>query len=194
MAIQCRHCGGGRAYLMALTEDLENGVRLQVVRCLRCGWQVDRLVQVQPVAPLPKPAPVASNNPAGRGVLVVVPCAIPGCSRKHSGQARHPLCNDHRMKLASWLRGKRLTAPPVMQVNGVWIERDAPLPGIPGERQTITTPAAPPSTAKRQTQNNSPIPKVRGNHAQILAQLQTLAARGNDNARRILAHAEGDRL
>jgi hypothetical protein len=150
MAIACPKCSATEASLERRTEHLESGTVLQVVRCLVCSFRIERVV-------LP-PAHVATARPADHQNMSrtapakavkprILPCTYPGCSGTyHTNKIIHHLCKEHRKPLQDWLHHKRkfpasTIEPPYTRINGVWVKRSEPLPGIPAEVATPDKPA-----------------------------------------------------
>jgi hypothetical protein len=142
MKIACQQCHAGKAYLEAIVEHLkETGDILQTVRCIRCGWRVSRPARGHHQAPVEK-VPKGMHSAAGIASIVQAqkeiaaqyrrPCNVHGCDGTYHA-TRNPLglCGRHNNRLRSWLESRsHKVAAPVQLVNGTWIERGQPLPGI----------------------------------------------------------------
>ncbi|OHD26097.1 MAG: hypothetical protein A2Y38_15525 [Spirochaetes bacterium GWB1_59_5] len=149
MSIHCPKCGAGTGSLETRTEHLVSGTVLQVVTCLICRFRAAREVFPPPIQSA-RPVVRRKYHPprdvvqtlAARAANIAAnthECAIPGCTGTYyAPTSKNPLCKVHRTQLSRWesrLRpGIRGASPGVICVNGHWIERGQPLPGIPGER------------------------------------------------------------
>jgi len=128
-SLRCPKCGAGRSALYLAHRYLESGQQLQEIACRICACVLaSREVWL---TRMPVPAP-GRKAPQGR-LVNNVPCAVVGCDKKHSGQARLPLCGKHNHRLHGWQQGKKhIVPPPVSYTNGVWIPRESTV--IPGVR------------------------------------------------------------
>jgi rubredoxin len=86
MSIHCPRCAAGKAALNQTEEILGDGVRLQVVRCMVCGWRAERTVARTEDGTMPTTA------------KKVAACA--GCGKEKKISSRG-LCG------ACWMRHKR---------------------------------------------------------------------------------------
>jgi hypothetical protein len=171
----CRKCGAGRSALDLSVQHRSDGAVYQVVRCLLCGEQVER----------ERPAPAYRNarRPVDhQNMSHVAPvqtktqtCTYPGCLETYSTNKSHTLlCKFHRLPLHRWTANKArcpssTLAPPLTRVNGHWVDRGAPLPGIPGEQPPATAaapavipPAAVPKKTARVSKNARWVEKCDG--------------------------------
>ncbi len=151
----CPKCRAGRANLFRADRYLEGGEHLQEIVCRLCGAILaSRLVEVEryPLAPeAPGLRQRADVRPSAESVRKMkrsraaalenrrIPCGLKGCDGTYLDlNNKHGLCPSHSKRLSGWWYAYRTGAvrnqPPIARVNGVWIERGAPLPGIPGER------------------------------------------------------------
>ncbi len=152
--VRCPRCNAGKAALHRVDRYLEAGDHLQEIVCRICGEILaSRVVQTArypsaPEAPglrkradvIPAAAAVKKMRKTRASTLEKrrKPCGVPGCPGTYVDMnSKHGICPDHRKKLSSWQgrhrSGGSNARPPITRVNGVWIERGAPLPGVPGE-------------------------------------------------------------
>lgn len=200
--IRCPKCHAGRAHLEALEEHRAGGEHLQTVRCTLCGWRRSRQVTTAPAASAPElptadrrasPAAVQARASAARAAVEAsrVPCRVPGCPGHYfATHSKLGLCEPHRRKLHGWHQTRRLVPPPVACVNGVWIERGAPLPGIPGEQPapSVVLDETKPPRPKRHRGGAKTVPAAAA--PGIESGLYRLARCGNPAARALLVAIE----
>ncbi|WP_305042409.1 hypothetical protein [Geoalkalibacter sp.] len=125
MAIECGHCKAGRPYLRPLIEDLAGGIRLQTVRCVRCGWQKERLVAPPRVDNPDRPQSEKPSSNCGRRPTGHA-CNIEGCEKGYvPAPGRAPYCLKHRQRLEKWLRSSMRTPPPYIRDDGRVYENPA---------------------------------------------------------------------
>jgi hypothetical protein len=206
MSICCQKCGAGAGSLEARTEHLGNGVVLQVVTCLICRWRIEREVLTAPVNLGRVAIQARELTDAQREELrernrttaekYRRPCKVHGCEG-HYHATRNPigLCTEHNKRLYSWTNRRcNRVPPPVALVNGHWIERGVPLPGIPGEKPAPAWDAAEPGAkprperarAQRGGQKPCPVQPAPG----LEAGLFKLARRGHAASRALLVALE----
>jgi hypothetical protein len=139
---------------------LENGQHLEEIVCRICSQVLaSRAVLTSRVLlaggggrdlPAPRP-PVPSHAETMRRLRRQhvaenqQPCPVVGCRQTfYASRSKSGLCEVHRRSIRWWerevrlfIRGRRPTQPgppAISVVNGIWINRGDPLPGIPGER------------------------------------------------------------
>jgi len=154
---KCSKCGSGAVYLFLRDYRLEGGDRVQEVACRRCGEVLARREVFAPrvvVAADQRDQEPASQHRTERGETMqrirrrhivenTHPCPVPGCDGTFYPPKNHfGLCKQHSNVLHTYIRRRDLFfkgmrpsqpfSPPVWLVNGVWINRGDPLPGISG--------------------------------------------------------------
>lgn len=122
MTPRCPKCQAEGPALYLSNAVLESGERLEEVLCRLCGKIVAS--RILGLVDLPVPQPVAGRQAR-------IPCAVEGCTRKHSGRGKLPLCRQHRGQIWHWKSRNDPDAPPPVQlVNGRWIEEAAAIAGV----------------------------------------------------------------
>lgn len=124
MKLNCQKCHAGEHALNWYVEQLENGVRIQVVKCI-CGWQISRpepsralleKTTKTPARAVPQPPQTA------RKLYPRHPCTRVGCSGTYAACARTKfnLCPNCSEKIQYWKKRGMRTPPPLIQINGKW--------------------------------------------------------------------------
>ncbi len=133
MKPHCPKCKGGPAYLDAQVDYLEN-LKIQRVRCLRCGYSVEREVpkRVEERAARRADQPskeftVSRKVSESRRKWVAEhtrTCTVQGCEETYvEGCATYPLCPGHARLWRNWNRTKKTAPPPLFeQGDGTFIE------------------------------------------------------------------------
>lgn len=133
MSIHCPHCRATVGSLKVFTRHLETGVRLQVVQCIICGWEVSRpkpheallrLTQKPPVGPQVVSHPVLPPRTVDkrRRKHPRHPCTRIGCTGTYAKVARTKfhLCATCSRRVQAWKSRGMETPPPLINVDGKW--------------------------------------------------------------------------
>lgn len=185
--IRCPKCRAGRANLVLQDRYLASGDRVQDIVCRLCGRIIASRTLLVPGTSRPVVILPGSDRRVGKKKLEQVPCAVPGCGKTHTGLAKWPICLAHRLRLDGWICSKtHRAAAPVQFVNGVWIERGMPLPGIPGEGTAAAPVQAvePPRAGQRKRSPRAS--RQQDRPAVMPPDIQRLARLGHSSAARLL--------
>lgn len=128
MKAVCQHCRATVGSLYAFVRVVDY-CRLQVVKCVICGWEVSRpeppealvksVTKPMPkdarLPPLPKPKP--SRRPFPRK-----PCTRVGCEGTFAATSRvqFQLCPNCSELVQRWKKRGMRTPPPLIRVDGRW--------------------------------------------------------------------------
>lgn len=198
MDLRCPKCGAGFASLYRHRFVTQDGTRMEAVSCRSCSHELasretGKVLQSEKAAEeVAQSIQFSKENPcnwkAAQEKLQEQKetCPVPGCEDTFSPKrSKFGLCKKHSKRLGGWI-GHTLhkKTPPVLKVNGVWIERGQALPAIPGERPAPPpkAKAAPKPRAKRSPRAHRPPPVN-----PMRAQLEQLARRGYGASAALLA-------
>ncbi|AJF07788.1 hypothetical protein [Geoalkalibacter subterraneus] len=130
----CPKCKGGPAYLDAQVDYLEN-TKIQRVRCLRCGFSVQREAPKRVEERAVRRADQASQERTVKSRKAsesrrkwvaerTRTCTVQGCEETYvEGCATYPLCPAHARLWRNWNQGQQTAPPPLFeQADGTFIE------------------------------------------------------------------------
>jgi Zn ribbon nucleic-acid-binding protein len=133
MMPHCPKCKSGPAHLVAQTDYLEN-LKLQRVRCLSCGFSVQREAPKRIEARGKKrPAHTRHGSGAKRKMAAArqrilaenaLPCSVHGCEGRYFNHvSKLKMCPRHSKQYRAWNISKKTTPPPLLeQPDGTFIE------------------------------------------------------------------------
>ena len=202
--IRCPQCRReGLVNFERRTVYLQVGPALDVIACRNCSyWLKSRPLAAIPVAPRKVSSPAEASPPKRRRTYKAFElCPIRGCGERFNPTINEfGLCQTHSKGLRKWALSCRVTPPPMTRVNGLWVKRGEPLPGIPGEKPVglgpspePKNPPTPRAIARRPRRPRRPeggaklVPIVQPNYE---AEISRLARLGNGAARTLLAALE----
>lgn len=115
--IHCQKCRAPESALYPHVRHLEIGVRLQVISCTLCGWQISR------------PEPHQRYSPLADKIFkksATLPCTRVGCGGSYSpNTSKRQLCAVCGKIQGSWAtrykHGKTRNPSPLLQQGNVWI-------------------------------------------------------------------------
>ncbi|MCF6267792.1 MAG: hypothetical protein L3J57_14800 [Desulfuromusa sp.] len=128
MSIRCPKCHAGIAALTWFYDYLQNGSRIQVVKCV-CGFQRSR------PAPAPAARFVAPRKPNQSQPQIKLPathrsghphprhqCTRIGCTGTYGRNSKYDLCQNCAKPLYRWMDRGMHSPPPYLYQDGVWID------------------------------------------------------------------------
>jgi len=108
---QCPKCRAGRGALYAQTSQLAQGVALDQISCIRCGWMKSEPRSIAaPRVRQHRPAP-ESSAPTPRTNYAKKPCTREGCAGVYS-HSKFKLCQKCADRHYKWLNTDMTTPPP----------------------------------------------------------------------------------
>lgn len=153
--VTCPKCGAGVAALFRRDRWLADGSILDEIACRLCSHVLaSRLAARQSRVVRREESATAAQRTARAALSEVMqairrqqaeehmqPCPVPGCDGSYYEPcSRRKLCEahaailrsyDHRLKMHLFgKRPNRPQLPSIMQVNGIWVRRGDPLPGL----------------------------------------------------------------
>lgn len=153
--VTCPKCGVGIAALYRRDRWLADGSRLEDVACRLCGTVLaSRLATRQAQVVRQEGSATAAQRTARAALSEILqsirrrqadeymrPCPVPGCdgsyyepcSRRKLCAAHASILRSYEHRLQMYLSGKRPNRPQlpsIIRVNGSWVGRGEPLPGL----------------------------------------------------------------
>jgi len=110
--IRCPKCGAGRGSLEPIVETLEDGTRLQTVRCIMCGERRSRIAHRYRA--LPDGGRLLAPPKNRR------PCVVDGCDAWISPQNKSGFCVNCGDLMRKWQKRGQKTPPPFVQIDNQW--------------------------------------------------------------------------
>jgi hypothetical protein len=168
VSISCPKCSAGKSSLYPRIVTLETGEKVEEIACRICS----HVLAARPVVRRAQfsPAAVAAivaeeevrvdqrkserhRERCREAMLQTVaaqsrPCSVSGCAGTYF-KNENGLCREHAKMLHRFVaKAAAATKPrrnaPLLLVNGFWIERGQPLPGIQGAQPVVVVAEAPP--------------------------------------------------